>query len=89
MAKKNSARMETLAEWTPSVHLDVKALADLKDLSVGDKVTIILQGKVSSLEQREGYDDASKVKGSLCLKDYEMKITGPDEWSEMAEDDDD
>lgn len=92
MAKKTSTKMAgdciPMEEWSPSVNLDVKSLKDLEDLKVGDSVTIILQGKVRSVEQREDYG-STKVRGSLCLKDYEMKITGPDEWSEMADEDDD
>jgi hypothetical protein len=89
MAKKNSTKMGCEAvEWTPTLHLDVKALSELEDLKVGDKVTVLIQGKVKSIEQREEYD-STKVKGSLGLSDYEVKITGPDEWSEMADEDDD
>lgn len=90
MAKKNRTTMAAseAPDWTPSIHLDVKSLKELEDLKVGDKVTVILQGKVKSIEQREAYD-SKVVTGTLGLSDYEVKITGPDEWAEMADEDDD
>ena len=86
MAKKsNSAKVVAMDDYSPSVYLDVKSMSDLKDLELGDEVTVVIQGKVSSLSQREGYE--GKAKGELCINDYEIKITGPDEWAELAEDD--
>jgi hypothetical protein len=86
MAKKsNSAKVVAMDDYSPSVYLDVKSMSDLKDLELGDEVTVVIQGKVSSLSQREGYE--GKAKGELCIKDYEIKITGPDEWAELAKDD--
>lgn len=88
MAKKNTkAVVSCMEDYSPSVYLDVKSLGDLKDLELGDKVTVVIQGTVSSLSQRENY--GGKAKGELCIKDYEIKITGPDEWDELMDGEDD
>jgi hypothetical protein len=66
----------------------VKSIDDLEDLKVGEPVTIVIQGKVSSISQREGYED-EKVKGEIAVTDYSLKITGKSELEELMEDDDD
>ena len=89
MAKKKSASMEVgCCALSPRVYLDVKSIDDLEDLKVGEPVTIVIQGKVSSISQREGYED-TKVKGEIAVSDYSLKITGKSELEELMEDDDD
>lgn len=89
MAKKKSASMEVgCCDISPRVYLDVKSIDDLEDLKVGEPVTIVIQGKVSSISQREGYED-KKVKGEIAVSDYSLKITGKSELEELMEDDDD
>ena len=80
----------TPAGYSPSIYLDVIALDSLKDLKVGEEVTVVLKGKLRSIEQREGYDDPKKLQGNLSLKDYEISITaGSDVWDELSEEEDD
>lgn len=93
MAKvKKSAKMVKencmVDSYYPSIYLDLDSVEALKGLEVGESVTVMLQGKVKSLEQRQDYN-SDKVKGCLSLADYEVKITSEDEWSELAEDEDD
>ena len=92
MAKKKAVvkACDTPVEYSPSIYLDVIALDALKNLKVGEEVTVVLKGKLRSVEQRESYDDPKKLQGNLSLKDYEVSITaGTDVWDELAEEEDD
>lgn len=92
MAKKKAVvkACDTPPEYFPSIYLDVVALDVLKDLKVGEEVTVVLKGKLRSVEQREDYDDPKKLRGSLSLKEYEVSITaGTDVWDELSEEEDD
>ncbi len=88
MAKKKTDGLVS-DSYTPTVYLDVKALSDLKGLTVGEEVTVVIKGKVKGLSQREDYDDKSKVKGSLDITPTDIKIeSGTDVWEELSKEDD-
>lgn len=77
------------SDYSPSIYLDVGALKELGKVTVGSEVTVVIKGKVRSIEQREDYDDPKKVNGSLSLKDFEVEITsGSDVWDELMEGED-
>lgn len=94
MAKK--AR-DTLAapmpyEYKPRVHIDLSR-GQVQDLVVGKKATLVLKGKVMSLEEREEILDYGEHKGekeyrcTVCLEDPDVKVAGNNLYAELAEED--
>lgn len=83
------------SEYKPSLYLDLrdKDVSEVKGLTVGEKVQILVTGKVSGLSQREraDYDDKSKTvkTGSIDLVDYEIEVLADEdnEFKKLADDD--
>lgn len=92
MAKKklSSAPLAAECTYSPSVHLDFKDVGELKDLTIGDTVRVVIKGKVKSVEQREDWDDPKKVLASLSIKDFEATIvTDSSQFDDLLDEDDD
>lgn len=93
MAKKKVSSNEALCcgdmAYSPSMYVDFDKLGEIKGLSVGDKVRLVITGTVKSVEQRESYDDPKAVRGSLGIKDFEAEIIDDEsnEFGALAEDD--
>lgn len=78
-------------EYKPRLYIDLEK-GDIKlveKLTVGDDVTLIIQGKVCGLERSESTDEDGKKRerGNLRIEDYHVKATGENEFSKLAEDD--
>lgn len=67
-------------EYSPRMYIDLegKQLSDLKDLTVGQTVQILVEGKVCSIEQRMGYE-GRKQTGSVALEGYKAEILEDEE----------
>jgi hypothetical protein len=75
--------------YSPTTHLEFDDVKELKGLSVGDKITVVLRGTVKSLEQREDYSDPKKVCASLSLTDFEAEIVpNSTEFDDLCDDED-
>lgn len=74
---------------TPTVYVDLSKsdVGELKGVSIGDKVRVIVTGKVLSISQRA--DDGGKT-GSISIesKDVQVKDAPNGEFEKLAEDDD-
>lgn len=84
-----------VGDYKPRLYLDLQDqdIKQLKGLSVGDKVDIVLQGTVKGISQRErqDYDDSKKVvkTGSIDLEDYTIQVVEDEknEFVKMADED--
>lgn len=82
--------------YKPSLYLDLegKDVAQIKGLTVGEEVQVLVIGKVRSLEQRERTSDygpdkgKTKTTGSISVEEYEVQILEEEdnEYVKMAED---
>ena len=93
-SKKNkvssNAMLGTDCSYSPTVHIDFDDLAEVKEVSVGDKVRILLTGTVQSIAAREAYSEGQKPTSSICLKDFEAEIVDDSNaFSQLADDEDD
>lgn len=72
-------------EYKPRLYLSVEGqdVSQIKDLKVGEKVEILVTGKVVGLSQRErpDYGDTSKTKktGDIDLEGYRVEVLGDEE----------
>lgn len=74
---------------TRSMHVDFDELDDIKGLSVGDTVRIMVKGKVKSLEQRQDWDDPKKVLASLGVTGFTAEVvTEETEFDKLLDDGD-
>lgn len=60
--------------YSPSLYIDFDELKEVKGLSVGDEVTVVIRGTIKSVEQRESYDEKGKTRASISVKDFEAEI---------------
>lgn len=83
MAKKET--VPAPAEYKPRTYVDLegKELKGLEDLNVGDKITVVLKGKLVSIEKRE---TEGGTRGSVSLEDPKVAIRGGNAFEELAED---
>lgn len=85
------------ADSPPRLYLDLQDqdVKQLKGLSVGDKVQIMLEGTVKGLSQRErsDYDDPKKTvkTGSIDLENYSLEVVEDEvnEFTKLANDEGD
>lgn len=76
--------------YSPTVYIDFDDLEEVKGVSVGDKVSIVLRGTVRSVDMRESCEGTTKVTSSISLKDFEAEIVDDsNEFSKLADDEDD
>jgi len=61
-------------QYSPGLYIDLDSVSELKNLTIGDKVNVVVKGTVKSLEQREAYEGEGKTRASICLKDFEAEI---------------
>ena|SRR3990167_10733595 len=82
---------------TPRLYLSLEGqdVAQIKGLKVGDKVELLVTGKVMGLSQRErnDYEDSKKVvkTGDIDLEGYRVRVLEDEEQNEyekMAAEDD-
>lgn len=71
---KNSKIGNQSVEYSPSLHIDFDDPKQIKDLAVGVKVKIVVEGVVRGMEQREDWEDPKKMRSSLSLKDVEATV---------------
>lgn len=77
-------------EYSPAIYVDFDDLKEVKGLSVGDTVRVVIKGTVRSVEQREAYDAKDKVRASVSIKDFEAEIiTDENQFDSLLEDEDD
>lgn len=78
MAKKSKvsskvAGGESLGcQYSPSMYIDFDSLKEVKGLSVGDEVRVVVKGTVKSIEQRE--IEKGKSSSSIRIEDFEAEI---------------
>lgn len=63
-----------LTQYSPTTHITFDDLAEVKGVSVGDEVRILLTGKVTSITLGDSYGDSAAQTSSICLKDFEAEI---------------
>ena len=61
-------------DYKLSTYVDFDDAEEVKGLKLGDTVRIVLKGKITSLEQRESYDDPKKQVSCVRLTDFESEI---------------
>jgi hypothetical protein len=75
--------------YKPRLYLNLqdKDVSQIKGLTVGEEVTVLVTGTVKGLEQRErtSYDEPSKTEktGEIQLENYRVEVT-EDEANEFA-----
>jgi hypothetical protein len=94
MAKKtkiSSAKgLEAGCSYSPSLYVDFDDIAEVKGVSVGDEIRIVLKGTVKSVDQRESFDDPKVTTASISLRDFEAEIvSGSTELEKFFADGDD
>lgn len=75
------------SDYKPSVSLDVDP-EDISELSVGQTVTVKVTGKIIALEQREETDYCPTGATLRVEISDTPKIEGENEFSDLADDDD-
>lgn len=80
-----------IGDYKPRLYLDLqdKDVAQIKGLTVGQKVQLLVEGTIKGLEQRERQDGDKKEKtGSIQLEGYEIDVLGDEdnEFKELADD---
>lgn len=71
-----------------SIHIEVEGTAKAKELSLEDKVEIIIKGKVEGITQRASYEDDERKISVIELSGYSSKIIGQRDgkFSDLADD---
>ena len=71
-----------------SIHVELAGTKDAKKLSLGDKVEIVVRGKVTSIDQRKSYYDDKRELTEVCLVDYSSKLVTKKDttFSDLADD---
>lgn len=103
MAKKIKKNVATemacptsAGDYKPRLHIDLEDsdVSQIKGLSVGDKVELLVCGIVKSLSQRErsDYDNPKKIRktGEIGLENFTVEVVEDEsnEFTKMAEEDD-
>lgn len=95
MAKKKvtgKAEMAACAAsipYSPTLYIDFDDLNEIRGLVVGDEITVVVKGKVRSVEQRESYEDPRKVRSSVSLVNFEAEIANDDnQFADLMDEDD-
>lgn len=81
--------------YKPRLYLNLqdKDVAQVKGLTIGEEVELVIRGKVVGISQRsrKDYDDPEKTvkTGDIDLEDYTVEVMGEEdnEFKELAEDD--
>lgn len=76
MAKKKtklSSKLgcEPCCLYSPSMYIDFDSVKEVKGLSIGDEVRVVVKGTVKSVEQRE---TDGKAISSIRIEDFEAEI---------------
>lgn len=71
------------------IHVEIEGDKDAKKLSLDDKVTIVVTGTVSAIDQRRAFDDKERKITEIRLTNYssKLKAVGDTTFSELADDD--
>lgn len=83
------------SKFAPRLYLNLqdKDVSQIKGLTVGDKVQVLVSGTVKGLEQRErrSYDDPEKVEktGEIQLEGYKVEVLADEdnEFEDLVDDD--
>lgn len=90
MPKKSAGEALTV-EYKPCMYVDLsKAKLDtLEKLKIGQKVSFRVTGTVKSLEYSERQYEKNKpeTRGTVGIENFKVALTGGNEFSELAEDD--
>lgn len=86
MAKKSDVA-PTSCDYKPSVSLDIE-MEDVSELKIGDKVTVKIQGKIVNLEMREKTEWCPTGASMRIEMSGTPKFDGENEFSDLADDDD-
>lgn len=81
-----------VGDYKPRLYIDLrdKDVSQIKGLTVGEKVQMLVEGKVVGLEQRERSTEGEKKEntGSIQLEGYEVEVLGEDnEFAQLVDDD--
>lgn len=78
MAKKTKVSSNEVglcdSTYSPSMYVDLDDVKEVKGLSVGDTVRIVIKGTIKSVEQRTSYEDDKKTMASIGIKDFDAEI---------------
>lgn len=85
-AKENSSEVERPYKYEPRLHVDLgkKDLSLLKEVKIGQTVSMVIKGKVVALSQRE--DEEYGPEGNVTLKGYAVEKIDNGVFSQLAED---
>lgn len=76
-------------DYSPTLYIDFDDLKEIRGLAVGDEITVVVKGKVRSVEQRESYEDPKKVRSSVSLTNFEAEIVNDDnQFADLMDEDD-
>lgn len=87
--KKISSKQELVGgdSYSPSLYVDFADLKEIKGLTVGEEVTVVIKGKVSAITQRDK-TEYDPMRASVTLKDFTAEIDNEKNvFAELAEDD--
>ena len=77
MAKKMKVSSKECAHesmYSPSMYIDFDNASEIKGLTVGDTVRVVVRGTVKSLEQRKREGEEGKPLSSICIEDFEAEL---------------
>jgi hypothetical protein len=93
--KKELAMAPEAPDYKPTLWLDLEGqdVVQVKELSVGEEVEVVVTGKVVGLEQRERQDSGDKTAkktGSIRLENYRVRVMGEEDnvFTKMSKEDD-
>jgi hypothetical protein len=71
-----------------SIHIEIEGTKDAQQLSLDDKVQVVIKGKVEGIDQRLDFDDPDKKISVIRLSNYSSKIIGhhASEFEDLIED---
>lgn len=72
-------------EFHPTVHISLqdKDLAAIKEINIGEEVSVVLKGKITSISRHEG---KTGVDGHIELEDYSVKVSSTSVFDELSSD---
>jgi len=83
-----------MGEYKPCLYLNLEGqdVKQVKGLTVGEEVEVLVRGKIIGLEQRErtDHEGKSKTSGEIKMEGYRVQVLEDDnEFSKLADDDED
>lgn len=84
MAKKDSPMVAPI-KYKPRLYLELGSAGLVRELSVGDRVNLVVRGKCVGLSTRQ--DERGKSSGCVDLEDFVVKLAPKSVWDDLDEDD--